>query len=192
MSLKLRLTLAGVVAVGLVALSVGVASAFSGSGQSIGPGDKVVQHQCAAQHRAGNPGDPGGLILCQLQPVQHLVPPGAHVVYMELSGEPQWSTCNGIAGTGSLGTVAVDGEFHTLDPSPQVLNYANKSLLRLGWGQMTPWFGGDGKVWYGATWLMRLSNGTVAQLTVGRDPSHYWNIDAEAPAEGPKAKVSVC
>lgn len=182
----------GIAALVIAGLALGGCAIPSiGRSTLVGPGVQPIASRCNATKSPGNPGDPDGRDLCQLVPVHEAVPRGAHVAYMQ-DIDSQWDSCDGIAGTFSWDDPVVNGAFTTSESNAQVLNYANRRLSMLGWGPMQPWFGGNGKTWSGATWEMRLANGTVASAQIAWSSPHFWELDAEAPSIGPKPKLSIC
>lgn len=129
------------------------------------------------------PGDPGGHILQQLQPVTGAIPPTATVESTHFD-EPLWDSWDGRAGTFGWSDVVAQIGFSWAGTPSALMAYAGTEMMRRGWGPDMPTFE-NGVV--GASWTKVLVNGTVARAQLGIEPGgSSWMLVAQAPPLRPR------
>lgn len=141
--------------------------------------------------RAGSGGqpDPGSATLHALEAVRSALPPDARVLRKQ-DAEPEWSSCDGRAGTAGWTDVLVTTSFRTSLTAAALVRQATEKLLVRGWTLSEPIGSGPDP---SGTWTRKLSNGSTATAILGIDNDYlgrHWSLSADAPPQGPQ--VSGC
>lgn len=132
--------------------------------------------------------DPGGRSFARLQTVLTALPRDAQVILQQAS-EPQWTSCDGRAGTSGWTPVTISTQFRTHESPAELLATAGRRLAAAGWSGVRPL---DSPLGPGARWTHPVGRGARATVsltpaTMGGATAPFWDLTAVAPPRGRQA-----
>lgn len=129
--------------------------------------------------------DPGGRSFARLQTTLTALPRDAQVI-LQQANEPQWTSCDGRAGTSGWTDVTISTQFRTHESPAELVAAAGRRLAAAGWSGRRPL---DSPLGSGAMWSHLVADGARATVsltpaTMGGGTAPFWDLTAVAPPRG--------